>query len=280
MTENIVHILQKMSYMHAISPTFCYGIGIDVFTQGLLMTLEDQLEGVSFITTKLVSAPVGERGLRDSLAWRLGEMLFFAEDLFGERDRSFTFLGFEVVENGPRLQHGPYNNMIIQLHPKTLEDPTEAYYEMAHECVHMISPIPTQSPSILEEGLAVIFSAKYLREVMGITRTPPAVILFDDLPAVTRSYYEASFLAGQLLSFDLYGIKAMREKQPIISKISKDLILEHCPTLPEPVAERLAEPFVRGGETKFQPSPPPMSLVRQIHRVTPLSPQSILWGMG
>jgi len=245
------------------------------------MSLESQLEGVSFISSKLVTAPVGERGLRDSLAWRLGEMLFFAEDLFGERDRSFTFLGFEVVENGPRLQHGPYNNMIIQLHPKTLEDPIEAYYEMAHECVHMISPIPTESPNILEEGLAVIFSAKYLREVMGITRTPPAVMLFDSLPAVTRSYYEASFLAGQLLSVDLYGIKAMREKEPIISKISKDLILEHCPTISEPVAERLAEPFVRGGETKFQPSPPPpMSLVRQIHKPTPLQVQSILWGIG
>ena len=110
-------------------------------------------------------------------------------------------------------------------------------------------------------------------------RTPPAVMLFDILPAVTRSYYEASFLAGQLLSVDLYGIKAMREKEPIISKISKDLILEHCPTLPEPVAKRLAEPFVRGGETKFQPSPP-MSFVRHIHGATPLNPQSILWGLG
>jgi hypothetical protein len=266
-----------MSYMQYILLTFCYGIRIVTFTSEVLMSSVSKIEGVSFIATKLVSAPVGERGLRGSLAWRLGEMLFFAEDLFGERDRSFTFLGFEVVENGPRLQHGPYNNMIIQLHPKTLEDPIEAYYEMAHECVHMISPIPTESPSILEEGLAVIFSAKYLREVMGITRTPPAVMLFDSLPAVTRSYYEASFLAGQLLSIDLYGIKAMREKEPIISNISKDLILEHYPAISREVAERLAEPFVRGGETKFQPSPMPMSLVRQIHRPTPLQTQSILW---
>jgi hypothetical protein len=119
--------------MKYILLSFCYGIRIVTFISEVLMSLESQLEGVSFISSKLVTAPVGERGLRDSLAWRLGEMLFFAEDLFGERDRSFTFLGFEVVENGPRLQHGPYNNMIIQLHPKTLEDPTEAYYEMAHE---------------------------------------------------------------------------------------------------------------------------------------------------
>jgi hypothetical protein len=102
-------------------------------------------------------------------------------------------------------------------------------------------------------------------------------MLFDSLPAVTRSYYETSFLAGQLLSIDLYGIKAMREEEPTISKISKALILEHYPTISESVAERLAEPFVRGGETKFQPPPIPMSFVHQIHRVASLNPHSILW---
>jgi hypothetical protein len=52
--------------------------------------------------------------------------------------------------------------------------------------------------------------------------------------------------ATSLLEIDRYGIRKMREEEPDTRKISKTLILKYFPTIPKPMARRLARTFLSG----------------------------------
>jgi hypothetical protein len=186
------------------------------------------------ITTKSVE------GVRDTLAYRLGQMLQAAENLFGPRDRSFAFLGVEFTNDDPHVSWVTKQSMIIQLNYSALLDPIQAYGQLAHECIHMISPCPRKPVTILEEGIAEVFAHIYMRDNMN----------FDaPLKPPETAYGEAARLVAILLHFDPHGIKAMRQEEPTISLISKSLIWKHYPMLEEGMAARLARTFVRDGCT-------------------------------
>ena len=180
------------------------------------------------------------KGFRSTMASRLGEMLIIAKSLFGKRDHSCTFLGFEFTEDAPHIHYEANRGMIMRLSASTMLEPMDIYPQMAHECVHMLSPCIGKPVTILEEGMAEAFAYLYMRDTMDV-----------ELPhrEPGSAYHEASELVGMLLSINPYGIKAIREDEPTISLITKSLIWKHYPMIPEGVAARLARTFVRDGCT-------------------------------
>lgn len=191
----------------------------------------------SLINPDYFLAPPGARGLRSTLASQLCRILIAAEQLFGERDHSYTFLGFEFVNGAPRLlPQYDGNYLIMQLYISAMHDPVKAYAQLAHEAIHMLSPRRTTPMSVLEEGLAYFFANWYILDNFGVM--PPQ----SELP----SYDEALFLVDQLMLIDGLGIKKIRKEEFVISKITAELIMKYYPTISEETAKSLASPFVRG----------------------------------
>jgi hypothetical protein len=189
----------------------------------------------SIIHPNLIVTSSKVEGFRSTLASRLGEMLLIAENLFGKRDRSYSFLGFEFTDNGPNLHYEGNKSFIMRIQSGVMLEPMLVYAQMAHECVHMLSPCPQRPVTILEEGMAEFFAYIYMRDTMEykLTSKQPGT-----------AYHEAGELVAMLMSINPYGIKQIREEEPTISLITKSLIWKHYPMLEEGVAARLARTFV------------------------------------
>jgi hypothetical protein len=171
-----------------------------------------------------------------TLVSRFGQMFSLAEDRYGERDRSYTFLGIEFSPDGPQLWYpNDVRNVVIQLSPECLNEPLRAHYQLAHECVHLLSPTGGWQVTVLEEGLATHFQHDYLRQHFDVDWYSPGM----------RSYDKARSLVEALLVIDANAIKNLREDQPKIQLIRSEAILVQYPELGKDNAVALTSPFVR-----------------------------------
>ena len=183
---------------------------------------------------EFIATPI-EGGFSWTLTTRLGEMLLMAEAQFGERDKSYSILGIEFQENGPQIWFpGNCGNIAIQLSMSAIGNGPIACYQLAHECVHLLSPQANRSANTLEEGLATVFSERYVEKSFGVQVKP-------DL----QCYAEAAVLAQELISHDPDAIKILRAEEPVISKTTCDQIMNSFPGLEENLATRLCAPFER-----------------------------------
>lgn len=172
-------------------------------------------------------------GYTYTLASRLGNMLSMAEQMFGERDRTYTILGTEFYDGVPQLWYpGNCKNIVIQLNKDTLNNEHQAYYQLAHESIHLLSPTGGNHSNVLEEGLATYFSQLYMDTFF------PG----EGWHANDERYSNACELIKKVLSVDPKIIKKLRKNQPVISKIKKEELLN------EGIEEKLAEELTK----KFQ----------------------------
>jgi hypothetical protein len=77
----------------------------------------------SIIHPNLIVTSSKVEGFRSTLAYRLGEMLLIAENLFGKRDRSYSFLGFEFTDNGPNLHYERDKSFIMRIQSGVMLEP-------------------------------------------------------------------------------------------------------------------------------------------------------------
>src|SRR5687768_7876201 len=87
------------------------------------------------------------------------KLLERAEELYGERDTAFDFLGVNVDPDGPQISFiMQITGTWIGIDPTCLRLPDKARYQIAHEVVHLLAPNRHPPTIMLEEGLAVHFS--------------------------------------------------------------------------------------------------------------------------
>lgn len=99
-----------------------------------------------------------------TLASRLGDMLQMAEELFGQRDSSYTILGVEFIIGVPQIWYpGDCKHIIIQLDEVAATNMSQACYQLAHETVHLLSPTGGNNANNFEEGVACYFAAYYMK---------------------------------------------------------------------------------------------------------------------
>ncbi len=182
----------------------------------------------------VVAEPLAERsGYSYTLASWLSDMLVMVEARFGCRDQSYTILGIEFAADGPRIWFpGGRKHVVIQLQLVNAGSMIMALWQLAHECVHLISPNLSVATTVLEEGLCVVFQEQYVATRLGIS-----------IATQMSSYREAATLVSELLAFDSGAILALRQEQPTISSISSQLIQKHCPGIRIELADRLVAPF-------------------------------------
>jgi hypothetical protein len=189
----------------------------------------------------LIAKPLSSNnGYTYTLTSKLGDMLISAQKLFGHRDTSYTILGFEFAGEIPHIWFpGNCKHIVIQLGLPCLQDPARAYFQLAHETIHLLSPTGCSNANVLEEGLATWFQLLYMRDYY-----PPAWPK-KNISVTTKSYNEARTAVESLLSLDRDAIKKIRQQEPIISKIIPELILKVVPAFPAEQASILCQKFIR-----------------------------------
>lgn len=158
------------------------------------------------------------------------ELLHEAETLYGKRNADFIIDGVEITSNNQPDIYFPYNDnrVIIRITEICRNNKDFATFQIAHEVIHCLYPNLVEDVTYLEEGLATFFQT----QVSNI-----------QIESGATKYITARELASKLLEFDNNIIKAAREVEPNISKISKDLLAKFYSGDDEELLDRITAPF-------------------------------------
>src|SRR6185503_7453802 len=158
-----------------------------------------------------------DRSFERTLKQQLLKILEEAELLFGPRDRSYEMLEPRISESfyaTPAIY--PFRKIRIFLTREARLAPYYATYELAHESVHVLSPVYMLRPTLLEEGLATYFSFKYVKRIHDI-----------QYETTGDRHYDSAFRAvSRLMAKNEFVIKELRARQPVISRIDAKLLVE------------------------------------------------------
>ena len=168
--------------------------------------------------TKFLLA-AGDRSYEQTLMQELLRIFKEAEHLFGPRDASYQLSIPRITECATSRTYifGPLRKTRIYLSRDSKIKPWLASLELAHEAVHVLSPVGFGlAPTILEEGLAEWFAQRYVNRVHGLS-----------FERGSNPKADAVMLAvSTLLAKDEFVIKHLRTRQPVISKIDEKLLVE------------------------------------------------------
>jgi hypothetical protein len=173
---------------------------------------------VKFIENKIVKTNdmTFEQGV-SHLTTTFNIMLYKAEEMFGERDKSWTFIGIDFQEDGPYVMYYPKNRLSIVLSTNCsylIPSNPQLYYQLSHEICHLLYPSGKKDANVLNEGISTYFSEVYLNILFPSNKYAPENIL-------KSKYFRAYTLVKKLLTFDPEAIKKIRAKNPSISYVTK-----------------------------------------------------------
>jgi hypothetical protein len=179
-----------------------------------------------------------------SLTRQLGLFLEEAEALFGPRDRSFTLLGIEFNDGPNRLVYPNthHDQIIVQLSNESRDSRDQALFQLAHETVHVLSPVDVGTTTALEEGLATYFSltAPHFADPTYAQRGEAT------LTGKFQAYRDALNDVRALLSVDRKVIGRIRRANRLFASITAKRLREAAPHCSAEVAGRLTRTFTMG----------------------------------
>lgn len=181
------------------------------------LRLMEDLLAIEAETKFLLTAK--DRSYEQTLMQELLRIFKEAERLFGPRDASYQLSVPRLTECATSRTYifPPLRTTRIYLSRDSKTKPWVASLELAHEAIHVLSPVGFGfAPTILEEGLAEWFAQKYVSRVHDLSFERGANPKAD---AVMRA-------VSTLLARNESVIKDLRARQPIISKIDEKLLVE------------------------------------------------------
>ena len=180
-----------------------------------LRLMEDML-AIEAETKFLLTA--SDRSYEQTLMQELLRIFKEAEFLFGPRDASYQLSIPRITECATSRTYilRPLRTTRIYLSRDSRIKPWLASLELAHEAVHVLSPVGFGGLTILEEGLAECFAQRYVSRVHGMEFERGANPKADAVMQAVSS----------LLAKNESVIKQLRTRQPVISKIDEKLLVE------------------------------------------------------
>ena len=160
-----------------------------------------------------------DRSYEQTLMQELLRIFKEAEVLFGPRDTSYQLSLPRITECASSRTYifPPLRMTRIYLSRESRIKPWLASLELAHEAIHVLSPVGFGfAPTILEEGLAEWFAQRYVGRVHDLSFERGSNPKAD---AVMRA-------VSTLLAKNESVIKELRTRQPVISKIDEKLLVE------------------------------------------------------
>jgi hypothetical protein len=190
----------------------------------------------------LLASPI-EGGFTWTLTSRLGQTLKLAEEKYGKRDPKWTILGIEFAKREqPAIwypfSHDKVHYVIIQLTPDALDNHKQALFQLAHETIHLLSPLGGDHPAnVFEEGLAVYFSFFFLQKE-GIDINTDYIVggNYRQAYQLVKELYKAYPQADGI-------IQRIRQEKGQLSGLSVADFQHYFPNLNEDSATLLATPF-------------------------------------
>ena len=161
------------------------------------------------------------------------ELLMRAEFILGPRDLSKEICQPDFADDGPRIRNTPeLDGAFVELNRDAECSWPETVFEMAHETVHLLNPIPGNA-NYLEEGVAVAFSLS-VQQLYGVS-----------VQTSMKSYLYALQLVAILPGGPFEVGKGIRERVGALSDARVEDLGELFPNVDKTVLSKLAEEFVR-----------------------------------
>ena len=160
-----------------------------------------------------------------------------AEAWFGPRDRRWFFTGLEFTDGDVPQTYYPGRRPFhvgIQLTRSATQNPRDAYFQLAHEIVHVLGPSEARDPAnVLEEGMATLFQLHVSNAVgLGYGIYHP-------------SYARAMELVESLLLASPKAVRAIRATYPDVRLVTPVEVSRIVPGVTADLATALCERFVR-----------------------------------
>jgi hypothetical protein len=154
-----------------------------------------------------------------TLASRTGAILQELEGMYGPRDKSWTLLGIEFGPDTPKLWYPGLRegrrDVIIQLSRPAFDSHVLACYQLAHECVHLLGPHGDNASTVLDEGLATLYSTDF------VTRN-----FHCQMHSGMPSYDNALDVVRRLLTAQPAVICKLRALQPSLSRVTTQTFID------------------------------------------------------
>lgn len=153
---------------------------------------------------------------------------------FGPKDYTFRFCGIILSDEVPNIYFPSgfsKKDIQIRITHNCEYNLKHAVYQVAHEAVHLLSPGLKGTSTYLEEGLATFFAHLYTNKKYG------------EIHIGDKKYALAADMAKTLLVNNISGIKQMRKKEPNLSQITSQMLVEYYPSLPIELLEALTTNF-------------------------------------
>lgn len=156
------------------------------------------------------------------------ELLAMAESLLGPRDASKKIYQPRFTDEGPQLRNTPtLDGAYVELSRNGERYWPTVVFEMSHETVHLLDPIPGNANS-LEEGVAVAFSL-HVQSSYGIS-----------IPVGMPSYLRALRLVQALPEGSLTAAARVRRQVGSLSAATPQCLAELFPEVDRGVVASLA----------------------------------------
>ncbi|MYE26158.1 MAG: hypothetical protein F4X87_02860 [Chloroflexi bacterium] len=174
------------------------------------------------------------------------DLLEWAEDLFGERDTSWDLIPQPVFgRTNPKIFFPGDRSLRlvrIKLSPKACDKWTFALFQIAHEVIHLLNPLPKDEGKAnnLEEGVACAFSY-HVQDLNGIVEP-------DFVSHNHPAYMYAHCLTNNLPGGAIAGAQRIRQGMPTgssFSSISKVNLQRIFPGISKEFADELTRKFDR-----------------------------------
>ena len=173
--------------------------------------------------------------------WRTA-LLTDTEQLLGPRSRRFALGDIVCAPHGTNpmiFRRGDTNIVDIRITYEALAGNSNgrlAYWQLAHECVHLIDPQFPPPTTVMEEGIATWNQNKKLgsRDFLCPSR---------DVAYIEAERLVAAYMDNDYLPEIIRGLR-QRPVYPVrIYDITLDLLARSAPKIPSLAASKLTQPF-------------------------------------
>ena len=190
--------------------------------------------GSKRLSVKVIQLPETKPRDDPEALWSLQlELLSMAESILGRRDLSKKVYGPQFSDDGPRIRNTPnLEGAFAELSRAGECHWPAVVFEMAHETVHLLNPVPGDANNF-EEGVAVAFSLR--------VQPSYSICMQPSIP----SYLYAFELASMLPGGPLRAGRRVRDRVGALNYITAEDLRELFPSVDEVVSVELAERFIR-----------------------------------
>lgn len=154
----------------------------------------------------------------NSITYSTLEMFDLAEQMFGNREKDWSYIGIEFKDDGPYLYYYSKNMLSIVLSTNSSKlYPThpQLHYQLSHEICHLLYPTGKADANVLNEGISTYFS-----KIWQERKYPNSTYAIDSI--MKSNYKEAYQLVEKLMNSDPKSIKKIREIKSSISYVTKE----------------------------------------------------------